>query len=264
MAERLWDANEEMILNLFHQYPSYELVIVGHSLGAGTASLLNMLCHYNPTLIEHRHKIKCVVFACPPVYTPISSSSIQTSSVSLSSSELDGYRHRTNENSERAMASCINFIHENDCVPFLSVDSVRHLCYSIKVIEDMNLRWNQRIRIITQYEKPDIDVISSIQRTNAMRLQPLPGAPVLIIPASVNVWMKEKTNAVPENAKEEEEHDDDDDPVMSQYHSILCDSIKLAKLGIYLDLNMFVDHMPARYEYALVQHESCPPKNGIY
>lgn len=249
MAERLWDANEEIVLNLLRQYPSYELVMVGHSLGAGTATLLNMLCHHNPLLVEHRPKIRCVVFAAPPVYSPISSTLVLPVS-SSSSSSLYGYEQRKNENSARAMKSCINFIHENDCISFLSVDSVRHLCHSLKVIEDMNIRWNKRIRLITQYDKPDIDLISSIQRTNAMRLQPLPGAPILTIPASVNVWMKE----IKKDQEIIGDDDDDDKLIMPRYNSQLCDSIKLAKLGIYLDLNMMIDHMPSRYEYALNSH----------
>jgi Lipase (class 3) len=229
MAERLWDVNDEIILDLLRQYPSYELLLVGHSLGGGTASLLHMLCHHNPLLLQYQSRIRCVVFACPPVYTPISSSLLGLEQ-----------QNTPNANTKRAMASCINFIHENDCISFLSIDSIRHLCYGLKVIEDMNIRWNQRIQLITQYIKPDLDLISSIQRTNTMRLQPLPGAPILIIPASINVWMKEA-----------EEIEDSDGKLMSQYNVILCDSMKLVKLGIYLDLNMFIDHMPSRYEHAL-------------
>jgi Lipase (class 3) len=245
MAELLWEATEDLVLNTMAKHPSYELVFVGHSLGAGTASLLNVLYHFKYP--KSKYAVRSVVFACPPVFTTTQSESENDNPMSASTS--------------KAFTSCINFIHQNDCVPFLSVDSVRQLFKSIQVIENATLSWIERIKIITKYEKPYQELVQSVQyaQTPEQRVQPIPGAPILRIPAEYNVWLQEQDQQPPPWQQQQPTKQGPESTTALEhqqvqrifYNSKVCDSQKLATLGLVLDLTMWDDHVPSQYELAL-------------
>lgn len=88
------------------------------------------------------------------------------------------------------------------------------------------------MRLMTGYAEPDDDLIKAVEQANTKRLPPKAGAPVLVIPAAANLWMREK-------------------PGSDKYDIKVCDPRKLATLGIQVDSNMLQDHFPPRYEHAL-------------
>jgi hypothetical protein len=208
MAERVWQVAGDTVLNLLGQHQDYELVLTGHSLGGGTACLLNILCHRNGRQLVKGHPVRCFSYAAPPVYTPLYFV-------------------------PNAVRTCTNYIHECDFVPFLSVDSVRHLFSSVRAIEDMRLKWGNRMKLFTGYRAPDRDLCEVVDRASRTRLPPKKGAPVLEIPAAANLWLCRK------------------DESSNHYDMKVCSSEKLAELGISIDVNMLQDHFPLRYEHAL-------------
>ena len=122
-----------------------------------------------------------------------------------------------------------------DMVPFLSVDSVRHFFNNIALVEAHQARWSKRMQWITGIKKPDASLIESVQRASTERLPPKPGAPLLAIPAATNVWMREQGRRRRGSGR---------------YDVKLCDSERLATLGVHIDLEMLTDHFPPRYEHA--------------
>ena len=207
MAERVWKASGETVLKLLRQNAGYELVLTGHSLGAGSACLLNILLHRNGRQLVEGRAVRCFAYASPPVFTPL-------------------------EFAHKAVRACTNFIHDNDAVPFLSVDSVRHLFASVRVLEKRHMKWLERTRLFTGYLAPDSSLCSEVEQESRKRLVTKKGAPLLEIPAAANLWLR----------KDEEK---------DTYNWKVCDSGKLATLGIQIDGNMLQDHFPSRYENAL-------------
>ena len=131
-----------------------------------------------------------------------------------------------------AVKSCTSYIFCRDWVPFLSIDSIRRLLASVSVIGDHGLKWRERVKILTGYVEPHSELCKGVSKSFQQRLTPKKGAPVLEIPAAANLWLK------PTNSSNE-------------YNFKICDSRKLAQLGLQIDANMLRDHIPTRYEDAL-------------
>lgn len=208
MAERVWNAAGPTVLRMLDENPTYTLAIAGHSLGAGVATLLNILLHQNARELVRGRAVVCFAFAAPPTYTPLA------------------------KVPEAALAACTNYIHERDVVPFLSVDAVRHLFNCVSAIEEQKFSWTQRMQLMTGYTEPDDELIDVVRRANENRLLTKPGAPLLAVPARTNVWVREDKNT-------------------GKYSVKMCDSMALAKLGIFIDAKILDDHFPSRYEHAL-------------
>ncbi|KAK9850115.1 hypothetical protein WJX84_010104, partial [Apatococcus fuscideae] len=72
-AQWLLEREGHRLRSLLQQHPGYELRLIGHSLGGGTASLLCWLLHNMPPDMPdwkpHLSSISCIAFACPPVLT---------------------------------------------------------------------------------------------------------------------------------------------------------------------------------------------------
>ena len=186
-----------------------------HSLGAGTACLLNVMCSNNGYQLVDGRRVRCFAYAAPPVFSPL-------------------------ELIPQAVQSTTNYIHDSDVVPFLSVDSVRHVFSCVRVIEEYLLTKMKRLdrfKLTTGMVEPDEELIELVRQTSAKRLEPKKGAPILAIPAAANVWMREMTT-------------NDNDNNEGKYDYKVCDPIALSKLGVAIDLSMVEDHFPTRYEHA--------------
>lgn len=212
MTELLWEQVGEKILDLLKKYKDYELILAGHSLGAGAANLLNVLLSQERGRRINGRSVRCFSYASPPVFAP-----------------LDAVP-------EAALKSSVNFIHELDDVPFLAGYSVRHLLSCIAVLdrEIKNLNPISRGMMARGLLKP-----SKATSQAVLQLDPLPeteGVPVLLIPAMASVWIRQKQTNLKYDAK-------------------LCDSQLLGRDAIYLYPDRFLDHLPARYEYALCNME---------
>jgi hypothetical protein len=225
-AERIWDVAKDMITKLLRENVGYELILTGHSLGAGAAALLNILLHENNCERVNGRAIRCFTYASPPVFTG---------------------------EAKEARNVCINFIHDTDCVSFLSVDSVRHIFAALHTIEECNLSIWTRTRILWGLTEA-IDPWTLQQVQNALHC-PLPekeGAPVLLIPAHVNIWMREVAHRL--TVKEANNLSVEklaELPSSSPSDSVLVDSEKLAVMGISFDPSMITNHFPNGYENAL-------------
>eukprot|EP00977_Amphora_coffeiformis_P023548 scaffold13558_cov177-Amphora_coffeaeformis.AAC.2 len=227
-AQAVWKSARPAIVKVWKAHPEYKLTLTGHSLGAGTACLLHLYLYENALQdIPPGHQIQCVAFAAPPVYAN------EHPSPSLQS----------------AMRRCVNFIYGHDAVPFLSVDSVRHLLSALQWVEKKTsgIRYRERLQLFWGYG--DIDPTWVQELRDLPHLDPLPGAPVLTIPAAVNLWLTPRKNR--DGSNDSSEDDDYDPNLYYEWHR--CDSSKLATLagGLQVDLNMLQDHFPPRYEHAL-------------
>ena len=150
------------------------------------------------------------------------------------------------------MQNCVNFVHGHDMVPFLSVDSARHLLRGLEFVHDKmrDTSYRDRLRLFCGYKSLDEAWVQEFQ--NMPRLDPLPGAPVLSIPAASNVWLTPCRVNQDENDRGDNGTEDDDYDPNVYYQAHRCDSHKMAEyIGLQVDLNMLQDHFPPRYEHAL-------------
>jgi len=90
MTERLWELVADNVLKALDENVGYELILAGHSLGAGTALLLNILLHHDDRFKQR--KFCAFAYASPPVYFPLSQV-------------------------PKACQTAVNYMHDNDDVP---------------------------------------------------------------------------------------------------------------------------------------------------
>lgn len=108
MAVATWEKATETCDPLFSSVDeSYELVFTGHSLGAGIATLIAVKVLHGGLVGQRR--VRCFAYAPPATFHGELSTSIRSS--------INAYTNG------------------NDCVPYISVHSVRHLCSSLNEIE---------------------------------------------------------------------------------------------------------------------------------
>lgn len=125
-AKRKFSSVHLPILHTIGKFPNYKLVVIGHSLGAGTAALLTLLLK---DAIPCSTPIQCFAYAPPCVLSP----QLAKSSESLIKS----------------------FILGNDCVPrlsFASVKRLRDLCCLL-----MN-EGNSGVSILLKAKRKQIDI----------------------------------------------------------------------------------------------------------
>ena len=173
MAEKLWQVAGPAVLEQLKENVGYDFVITGHSLGAGTAALLNIMCHENDRSLVGGRRVECFTFAASPVFEPL-------------------------EAAPQAVQATTNYVHGYDVVPFLSVDSVRHTlaCFASIAEKCETLDWRSRLRLAVGYTEPDQDLMDHIVEASQRRLPPKEGAPVLFIPAANNVWVRPVSEGV--------------------------------------------------------------------
>ena len=165
MAERTWDAAGPYILSALEQHEDYSLVITGHSLGAGVACLLNMLCHQRGRERVLGRNVKCFAYGCPPVFSAL-------------------------ELVPDAVASTTSYIHGSDGIPFLSLGHVRRLVSTLQWIDHESSKPLEKTRLIYGKKGPNKKMISAALQGNT--IVPKKGSPILTVPASSVIWTQEK------------------------------------------------------------------------
>lgn len=244
-VDYLWDYVKDKIVQLLVENEGYDLVITGHSLGAGSAALLAIKLQYEDILIKANPKlldvnVKCFAFAPPAVY----------------------YRKIKGPKMTAAMSNVYAFIHENDCVPFLSVDAVRRLCKVITdVDEEAKFQVGNPIAGI-------LDPIGSIKNATKLITQPLMAASIIGIPGSIKQDVFEEHELPVIHGAEplyipspyvmwmrKVKVDKRGNPV---YNTVFCNpheqedgSKGVNDLNILLDKKMIADHMNPQYEVAV-------------
>eukprot|EP00934_Nitzschia_sp_Nitz4_P009311 Nitzschia sp. Nitz4//scaffold104_size75438//6816//8468//NITZ4_005649-RA/size75438-processed-gene-0.58-mRNA-1//1//CDS//3329532365//9301//frame0 len=210
MAEHVWEEAGPSITNLLRQNKGYELILTGHSLGAGTASLLAILLQTHRKRDLPRHTtLRCFAYACPPVFTPL-------------------------EVVPQALRVTTNFVHENDVVPCLSLYSVRGMLGSLRAIQEYTqahpMSWSETFAIATGQMPPPQALVEVVRA--APPVAPKQGSPRLYIPAGQTVWLKGVTR-----------------PHAEFYTFDVLPRVHYFPIRVLP--NMFLDHLPSRYEYAL-------------
>ena len=226
-TETLWDNVKDTTLAALKTNPGYDLVITGHSLGAGAAALLALKLNYEkskPGSPLENVKVQCFAYAPPPVY------------------------FQTDKTQAKAITEAIKnthaFIHQNDCVPFLSVDAIRRLAETITEVDRLTL-WKPVRRTLMaaglkEIPQNIVDVITDGSRD----LPAVADAQRHAIPAPFVIWMR---------------HIEDDEKGRPQYDAKICRPRRdlftgahgINDLSILMDRDMISDHMNPQYERAV-------------
>lgn len=170
VATKMWDMTKKEVMTRLQELPTeYELVITGHSLGAGVATLLTILLLHEKALPDR--KIRCLAFAPPPTFYPLSAA-------------------------KEAVDCTTAYIHGNDTVPFLSVGHLRRFFKNIAALNKTTkgLKIWDILRIDWGYEDPSPEMIEAVRKAEAQKMRVVKGSESLAIPAKAVVWLKESAD----------------------------------------------------------------------
>mmetsp|Transcript_23760 Transcript_23760/g.33220 ORF Transcript_23760/g.33220 Transcript_23760/m.33220 type:complete len:498 (+) Transcript_23760:97-1590(+) len=171
MARAVWNQATEAVLASFEKLPNGkdydQLIVTGHSLGAGVACLITVML-YHEKLLPPNIQVKCFAYAPPPVFHPL-------------------------DVAQSACDNTVAFVHNSDVVPSLSVNSIRRLFAILNDLDDANkhLRWYQKLEVYFGFIIPR-RLIETVAKSRAKPLPPVKGAPVMAIPAKTIVWLNEQ------------------------------------------------------------------------
>ena len=209
MAEKVWDVAGTTVKTMLEKNDGYEFIVTGHSLGAGAACLLTILVE-TKKLLPTQQKVRCFAYAAPPVFTPL-------------------------EFIPKVVQATTCFVHQNDAVPSLSVNSVRHLLQELSAVdnESQAMSRRERLKVILGIDSPPKELVASVLEADGRTVEPKAGAPALLIPAEKIVWLKQDRNG-------------DDD----SYHPEILTPVDMMRRGIRVNPEMLTDHFPPRYEHA--------------
>lgn len=216
ITENLWKSVGYPVIRLLHENPWYELIVTGHSLGAGATVLLNLLLHKDERI--RGHNFRCYAFGSPPVYEPLSSVP------------------------NHVAATCVTFINQFDKVPFSSKRSIQQQNAMIDAVEHMDVDLVQRAKLVLGLDTPNIDLVQQMQNMERESTTAMTSELRLGCPCAGVLWMVESNNNGTNTAG-------------SVYGVNLADPIKIASGGLLVHKNDFQDHLPARYEQVLSQVE---------
>ena len=263
MARAVWAAAGEDVRTALAQAPEdYELILTGHSLGAGVASLLTILLHDEcPAVTQLASRVRCFAYAPPPVYL-----SDYTLLPSARGAKRGRGRGASAVPAHPAESSISAFIHSEDCVPFLSVDAGRRLLSGLRAVEE---HANSQppayyARIALGRRAPDEALIRKAEAgARGDDLKPIQLAPSLRIPAACVVWLRPRTPGFWatrggrwwRRLRTQRGASSAEDP--RSYDAVVCSPALLCEQGIGLSLSMLKDHFVDGYERALSDDSEC-------
>lgn len=204
VTDKLWEVCGDVVNAVLAGFPEYKLVITGHSLGGGAACLLTIKI-YAEGLVKPGTNVECMSYASPAVFTPLQAA-------------------------ETAVSKTTNFIHDNDCVSFLSAGNARELFDSIEVVDKKKGNFWQQLQVIMGAKPPSDELIKSVKIAGIEKETDIKGAERSFVPAKKIVWMRKN--------KESEEY---------KAYNFLADKLP----EIYVNEDMIFDHFPPFYEEAL-------------
>lgn len=167
MAKKTWEAVREPLLAKLTSLPTdYELVITGHSLGAGVACLINILIRHT-NAVPAAYQVRCFAYAPPPVFCPL-------------------------DKAPGAVASTVAFVHDNDVVPFLSVHAVRRFLIMMRALDSFTKHlWTyETVAIDWELRAPPNDAVETVRKAETEPMTDIKGAARAVIPASVLYWLR--------------------------------------------------------------------------
>jgi hypothetical protein len=167
MARAVWKEAAEAVRNRVEKWPYDELVVTGHSLGAGVACLITIMLHHEKDLLPPNIKVRCLAYAPPPVFHPLDVAKVAQTNITA-------------------------YVHGRDCVPSLSIHNIRRLFTLLNDLDDANKHlycW-QKLELFFGVHTPK-RLLETVERSHAKPLSPVKGAPAFVIPAHVVVWLRE-------------------------------------------------------------------------
>lgn len=204
VTNNLWELCGDVINAVLDAYPGYKLIICGHSLGGGAACLLTIKC-YAESLVNPDVDVRCMSYASPSVFTPLN-------------------------DAKTAVSKTTNFIHNNDCISFLSGANVRELFDTIDVVDEQKGNFFQQIQVISGIAKPSEELVKAVRCSEIKKVEDVVGAERSFVPAETIVWMRKN-----------KENDN--------YTAYTYRPEKLPE--IYVNEDMIFNHFPPYYEEAL-------------
>ena len=135
------------------------------------------------------------------------------------------------------MDDCIGYIHDNVCVPFLSVTCIRRLVTLMDTVDNKTeLMWfTRRFKLFWEYESIPDDLMEDVKNAEingSTTTRKVNGASKLEIPAKIVIWLKK-------------------DITEPSFVAIGCSPSKIADMNVFCFQDMISDHMPEQYEDAL-------------
>lgn len=215
-------------------HDDFRLVLIGHSLGAGVASLVCIKLHfdgheYYNSWVRQDREVRCIGFGCPPVFgAPVSSPCMKG---------MVGFQRV-----KTALSKIVCFINRHDVVPFLSVDSIRRLAHMLKGVDTLTQTMNPiELALIMRGMKAPPREMVQIVEDGSKALPQVGGAERLKIPGRFVLWMDDAPN-------DNGEKSDDAEWYMGNSVVVCCRPSDLSNLAIRLSDQFIADHMPPRYE----------------
>jgi Lipase (class 3) len=210
------------------EYPDYRLVLTGHSLGAGVASLLLLKLQFDGHYwVREPREVRCVGFGCPPVFgAPVSSPSMQG---------MVGFQR-----TKTALSKIMCFINGQDAIPFLSVDAIRRLAHMMQEVDEFTKTlYPTDVALMVRGLKTMPPELVQIVVNGSKALPQVSGAERLKIPGQYVLWMDDCAAAAMTRDNHVERKKSD---------VVCCRPSELSNLAIHLSDQFIADHMPPRYE----------------
>lgn len=219
MAENIWKHSGDKILKLCEdddEIHDFSFVIVGHSLGAGAACLLNVKCHAEQLLGDRT--VKCYGFAPPPT-------------LCIDDLQKDS---KVAAVVREAVDNCLCYVHDNDCIPLLSVVCIRRLATLLDTVDNRteHLWAFKRWKLFWEFDKIPQEIFDDVKAVEERKreIESGKGASKLIIPTKLVVWMKKN--------------------FAGTFDAFGCDPNDIADLNIFCNQDMVSDHLCEPYEDA--------------
>jgi hypothetical protein len=251
LAMAIWDECGPLLRELWDELDSYDLIVTGHSLGAGAACLLHLLLYADDkferckvansssyvTTASGMRRILCFGFAPPPTYW-------RDESINTKEQQQQQLVY------QEAIEHCWCYIHDCDCVPFLSVASLRRLALLLDATDEYSENvwfWNRALIIWGWKSYPkELSLRLQQAQTQQQQQQQDHQDPPLFIPAKFLVWGKQQQ-------QQQQPLKIPSLPTSKNKIMIakICDPKVLVHRNIILGESMFLHHLPEQYENSL-------------
>mmetsp|Transcript_54910 Transcript_54910/g.98629 ORF Transcript_54910/g.98629 Transcript_54910/m.98629 type:complete len:518 (+) Transcript_54910:55-1608(+) len=153
---------------LMREHSGFNVVITGHSIGAGIATLLTLSILFDVRRrsfpIPVTTKIRCFAYAPPPVFTPLEAAPFGL---------LD---------------AVTAVVHEGDVVPHISRANSLRLLRSMSAIDDLRLSLLRCDLIAHDFQTPPAEMAEAVSNVAQQPLQDT-RAPDLLVPAKAIIWL---------------------------------------------------------------------------
>jgi hypothetical protein len=163
-ANQIWNFVGSRVKAALLEYPKYDFIITGHSLGAGVACLLALKCE-SEKLVEPTTTVRCYSYASPPVFGPLENAP------------------------QKVVANTVNYINDDDMVSFLSGWNIRQLLACMQAV-GKTLHWGNGLLLLIGLTKPSSELIYAVNTAAAKQFRHKENVPQLFIPCSKVVWMR--------------------------------------------------------------------------